>query len=627
MNMRRFIRPFTLFIGFSLCVSLVPKIYAQPETEPPAQGVASPPDSTPDPNDLTIENSDQESQVIPEEPGQSNPAEEAFERAMEHEDNNELDKAIEECTEALQSDPENLEYLNGRAHLYDEMRNQDKATADIERVLQLDPTNLRARALRGRILERSGDPEKALIEFNTAVQQNPDSLEALRERQHYFERQGQNDNARADAERMIQLQPDSAKGNMARALSAATDDQRINFASAAIQQDPENWYAYKLRGLSKAAEGDFAGAESDFDKAIGVSPDNALVFSSRGAMYYMQGDYEKSLADARRAASLEPRNCSIKAILADRLATCPDSNLRNPAEASKYAADALKLDPNEPLVWRACASAAAANGNFEDAKKWAMRVANSNTLSPEQKVEGQDRLVAYNSGRPYIYNVPPLDEVLTDKAIKQAKEAIKNGNFDRAIALCSEVLRTHDKKASAYSARGLAYFKNSDYEQAITDFTHAVEIDVKDADSFFYRARSFEKTKHYDKARDDLLKTYSLDPEDEMGMRNNVAWFFATCPDGHIRNGKKAAEFIQRALELNANDPPVWDTYAAVFAENGDFDNAIGWEKAYLNRKDITDEARQGGEKRLKLYEEHHAFRNDPAESATASVTPAQPGK
>jgi len=601
-------------------------VFAQENNETAQEATES---ETVSPTDAdSIDTTEENDEAMPDEAEPPSPAEEAFQRAMQHEEKSELEEAIADCTEAIRLDPDNLEYLNGRAHLYGEMRNQEKAMADAAKILELDPTNLRARVLRGRMLELSGDPEKALIEFNTAVQQNPTSLQALSERQYYFIRQGQDDKAKADANRMVQLQPDSATGNVARALSGRADEA-MNYASAAIQQDPENWYAYKLRGLSRAVNGDFAGAKSDFEKALELSPDNARIFSARGAMHYMHGDYEESLADAQRAADLEPRNCAILALLADRLATCPDSNLRNATKASEYAAEALKLDPNEPLVWRACASSAAANGNFEEAKKWQERVVNSNILSPDQKADGQERLLAYNSGQPYVQKLPAVDEVLADKKIRQAHEAIRNGNFDRAIALLSEVIAADVANARAYSDRGFAFFEHKDYERAITDFTRAIEISSKDSDSYFYRARSFEKTKQYGKARDDLLKTYDLDPDNAMGVQNNLAWFLATCPDNNIRDGAKAAEHIDRALELHPDYAPIWDTCAAVFAENGEFDEAIEWEKAYVDRKDLSEEQRNNGKTRLELYEQHQPYREElqPDQQLTASTTPAQPEK
>jgi len=627
-------------MGLALCLVFTSEVTAEQEGETPAPEIVSPSSDnsaalSPEKSaDSGIEESDASTlEEMADEAEPLSPAEEAYQRALEHEKNNELDEAIVGCTEAIRLDAKNPEYLISRGELHGEMRNYDKALEDAAKILETDPTNLRARLLRAKMLELSGDPEKALTEFNAAVEQNPTSWQALFERQNHFERQGQHDKTLADGDRMIQVQPELAAGYLSKAMSHASSgefDQATNYASALIQQNPENPLAYMTRATARAAQGDDAGAKQDFDAAVKLSPDNAFILNARGAFYFVTGDYEKSLADLQKAMELQPRNYGFKASIADFLATCPDEHLRSGARAAEYANDALRLAPNDPVVWRACASAAAENGNFEEAVKWQERLLGSKGMTPDRKSEGERRFEAYKSGQPYRVNLPPSDEVLAYKKMKDANNAINNNNFDRAIALLSEVIATDPKNAGAYTGRGIACYKQNKYDLAIADLTAGIQRNPKEVDTYFYRARAFEKTRQYAKALDDLLMVEKLDPEGGMDMPNNLAWFFATCPDDRVRNGGKAAEYIDQALELRPNEPAIWDTCAAVFAEIGDFDDAVEWENAYLERKDVSEEQRRDGEKRLTLYIQHQPYRNEPQQTAsdvTASTTPAQPGK
>jgi hypothetical protein len=45
---------------------------------------------------------------------------------------------------------------------------------------------------------------------------------------------------------------------------------------------------------------------------------------------------------------------------------------------------------------------------------------------------------------------------------------------------------------------------------------------------------------------------------------NSLAWLLATCPDSTVRDGGKAAGYINQALELEPDRWTIWDTRAAV---------------------------------------------------------------
>ena len=93
---------------------------------------------------------------------------------------------------------------------------------------------------------------------------------------------------------------------------------------------------------------------------------------------------------------------------------------------------------------------------------------------------------------------------------------------------------------------------------------------------------------------------------------NSLAWLLATCPDSTVRDGRKAAGYINQALELEPDRWTIWDTRAAVSAENGDFKDAITWEERCLNRKDLSTEERHRATKRLELYRAGKPYREEP---------------
>ena len=58
----------------------------------------------------------------------------------------------------------------------------------------------------------------------------------------------------------------------------------------------------------------------------------------------------------------------------------------------------------------------------------------------------------------------------------------RKGDFDRAIADYSQMIRLNPKNASAYYRRADAYYRKKDNASAIADFKKAAELGNADAD-------------------------------------------------------------------------------------------------------------------------------------------------
>jgi tetratricopeptide (TPR) repeat protein len=225
----------------------------------------------------------------------------------------------------------------------------------------------------------------------------------------------------------------------------------------------------------------------------------------------------------------------------------------------------------------------------------------------------------------------------------------RQGIYDKAMADVSEVIRWHADCASAYSLRAQLYNRMGDYDEAIADADRAIQMKSGDLDAYLTRGFAHLQIKNYDRAVQDLTEGLKLTPNDGYALShraaaftklgkykealadleqaselegkagifeapavdvlNSMAWLLATCPDSAVRNGEKATKYVTRALKLDPNQWRLWDTRAAVFAENGDFGNAVEWEERCLEQKDLS-EAEQGRVKeRLALYRAEKPFR------------------
>jgi tetratricopeptide (TPR) repeat protein len=111
----------------------------------------------------------------------------------------------------------------------------------------------------------------------------------------------------------------------------------------------------------------------------------------------------------------------------------------------------------------------------------------------------------------------------------------------------------------------------------------------------------------------DFHDAIRLGPTNAYGY-NGLAWLLATCPTASLRDGKQAVELATKAC--GSSDWRSWfcvGTLGAAYAEAGDFEKAIQYQKRALAMSGLTDKQRAEAEQRLALYEQHQAYRESPS--------------
>ncbi len=112
---------------------------------------------------------------------------------------------------------------------------------------------------------------------------------------------------------------------------------------------------------------------------------------------------------------------------------------------------------------------------------------------------------------------------------------------------------------------------------------------------------------------------------DSAATLNNLAWALATSPDAAARDGVRAIEVAERALEaLGRNEPAYLDTLAAAYAEAGDYEQATRTEERaikVLERAGAPAPAIAGFRTTLERLRVRQPVR-DPAENTNPQASP-----
>jgi tetratricopeptide (TPR) repeat protein len=167
----------------------------------------------------------------------------------------------------------------------------------------------------------------------------------------------------------------------------------------------------------------------------------------------------------------------------------------------------------------------------------------------------------YNLGRALIQN-------------NLANALARKGLPGEAIAHYEEAVKLRADYADAYYNFGSVLFQQGRLDEAITKWQKALTIQPRDAEVHRNLGGAFRKKGMLKEAIVEYQQALEIVPQDRLTLAN-LAWILATASDASIRDGAKAVEFAQQAVELSGGkDPNFLRTLAAAYAVSGRFSEA-----------------------------------------------------
>jgi tetratricopeptide (TPR) repeat protein len=182
---------------------------------------------------------------------------------------------------------------------------------------------------------------------------------------------GDNAAALAEWKKALEIDPDDARANngIAIALSVSGDsDGAIAHLRKATRISPDFFEAYYNLGLELAKKNRVNEAIDAWLNTVRIRPSFAAGQENLGYAFYLQGKFADSLTHLRLALEADPDRVSDLNLAASVLATCPDSSLRNSADALALADRAQTLTHGQDAAILDTVSAAYAEaGRFPNA--------------------------------------------------------------------------------------------------------------------------------------------------------------------------------------------------------------------------------------------------------------------
>jgi tetratricopeptide (TPR) repeat protein len=533
-----------------------------------------------------------------------------------YDEQNKLDKALENYNKAIDINPYFALAYNNRALVYDDQKKFQLALKDYNKAIEINPKLDSAYNNRGNLYQEHKKWDSALVDYNKAIEIDSINSDYYNNRGNLYQEQKKWDLALADFNKAIDINSENVLAYNNRG-HLYYKQKKWNLALAdfnkAIDIDSKYAKAYNNRGNLYKKQKKWDLALADYNKAIDINSKYALVYNNRGNLYKKQKKWNLALADYNKAIDINSKHAGAY-------------NNRGTLYQELKKLDLAFADYNKAIeINPKYADAYNNRGTLYHNKKWDLALADYNKAI---EIDSKFAFAYHNRGN--LYSAQNKSELaLTDynKAIEinpnnsqayfsrgliyttQDKSDLALADFNKAIEInpnnakvyfsrgliyttqdksdlaltdYNKAIEINPKYAQAYYHRGNIYSDKNKSELALADFNKAIEFNIKNAQAYLNRAHIYTSQKKLDLALTDLNKAIKIKPNYAQAYFHRGVLYTI-----HKKSDLALADF-NKVIEINPKFPSIYSFRGIAYYAQKNYSAAMSdYKQALLiNQKD-----------------------------------------
>lgn len=342
---------------------------------------------------------------------------------------------------------------------------------------------------------------------------------------------------------------------------------------------------------------------SDVDKAIETDPENVAGWQLRAIYYFQNNDIPKGITNLEKVLELDPKNVTAL----QQLATAYFSTEKEDQGREKLD-QIVELQPEigYPLRSRYFQSQGDITKAIDD-------LDTAIDLNPQRldwvlmRADLYRRDRAFEKARNDVSRLLNRNPDLWQARYLRSQILADEGKLPAAISEMLSLVRGQTQNLSLRAELIQLYVRDNRPRKAVEECTKVLNSQAGHPTFLSMRATAYINIGKHALA----IKDYDIALEkipDSEHMLNNLSWILSTSKDDTLRDGKRALELGKRACEITDYKAAyILSTYAAGFAELGDWENATKWstKAVELSRQDLTKASTPDDKKKQKETVDH----------------------